>query len=75
MIYYFPPKSFDNASNVCVLIFLPRFDTTNDFISVEFYLRVQGSGHSVRRILDSLNGKDAFIKSNFLWFHNITQRS
>lgn len=75
MIYYFSPKPFNKSSNIRDYIFLPRFDTTNDFISADCYLRVQEGGHSVRRILDSLNGKDATIKSNFLWFHKITQRS
>ena len=75
MIYNFSPKPFNKASNVRFFIFLPRVDATNDFISVDFYLRVQGGGHAVRRILDSLNGKDATIKSNFLWFHKITQKS
>jgi hypothetical protein len=75
VIYNFSPKPFNKASEVRVFIFLPRVDATNDFISVEFYLGVQGGGHTVRRTLDSLNGKDATIKSNFLWFHKIIQRS
>lgn len=75
MIYDFPAKPFNKASKIRVFIFLPRVDATNDFISVDFDLRVQGGGHTVRRILDSLNGKDATIKSNFPWFHKITQKS
>ena len=75
MIYNFSPKLFNKASKVRVFSFLPRVDATNDFISVDFYLKVQGGRHTVRRILDSLNGKDATIKSNFLWFHKITRKS
>ena len=75
MIYDFSAKPFNKAGKVRVFIFLPRVDATNDFISVDFYLRVQGGGHTVCSILDGLNRKDATIKSNFPWFHKITQRS
>jgi hypothetical protein len=72
VIDYFTPKALSEIIEICVLLFLTELKTADDIFAVESDVAIKGAGHSVRRVLNSLDGKDAVIKSKFVWLHNIT---